>query len=317
LPPYAKKNPEYDGMAYREIADLNERRYSDGEEVELNERTSHNKYFGSITKFFNWAKDNHMIDRHPAEGIRFPGEATTKRRAFTNDEIGKLFHAAYRPLVNTWLPLLCCFQGFRPKEAAQLDAVDVLEYEGHWCISIMDSKPFTTNGKGEKDKTVKTKQSRRTVPVHRRLVDLGFLDFAQQRQKDGHDKLFNVLRWKSNGAPNYYESIRDQLTAMVKDVGIYREQEVVIYSCRHSWTDATRQIQMPIHITETLGGWGSSGSAEKGYGKKVDGRVERVPMGVLKEWLDQIDHPGLFQAAPPAGWRQEEYERVGKNGNGA
>jgi integrase len=82
-----------------------------------------------------------------------------------------------------WIPLLALYAGLRLEEACQLHADDVREIEGITCICV---EP----GVG---KTVKSRASRRQIPVHSELVKRGFLDHVAAHRGGRHARLFPEL----------------------------------------------------------------------------------------------------------------------------
>jgi integrase len=67
-----------------------------------------------------------------------------------------------------WLPLLALFTGARLNELSQLTASDIGQHDGVDTISILD----------EDTKRLKNESSRRIVPIHAKLIELGFLDYV-------------------------------------------------------------------------------------------------------------------------------------------
>lgn len=299
LPKGAHKLHEKEGLAYREIATQTRLAIEDGEDVALNTLSTVNKYLGAITTLFNHAQANTWITEHPALQIRIPSREQSRRRALEPDELAKLFHSEYVPRTNTWIPLLLLYHGARTNEIAQLDVADVIQRPGGlWCLSLAEDGL-------DQGKSLKTEASRRIIPIHHRVRELGFLDFVERRRSHGAHKLFNVGR----GAVSFWETVRDDVTALFKATGVYKEGEVVPYSIRHTWTHAARAIDLPDAVQDAIGGWSQGGSAKAGYGRKRNGKVIRYEPETLVDYVNQISFPGLFMAAAPAGWSMEDYER--------
>ncbi|MGE5504321.1 MAG: DUF6538 domain-containing protein [Actinomycetota bacterium] len=300
LPRYAKQRPEFKELGYRQIAELTRERVADGDtSVELVKRSAVNKYLMGVTTLFTFAMTNQLIVSHPAKDITFLGVAQSEKRAFTLAELQRLFHRGYRVGPLNWIPLVCLFQCLRPNEAAQLDVEDVARNDaGTWCLYISVARPFTSNGKQvSDDKTLKTAFSRRTIPLHRRLIELGFLDYVDERRKATRPKLFDVARYGQS--PYYYDSVRKPLAELLQAAGVRNHGETSMHSFRHTAADAIRATGAPQQIREAIGGWSLSGSAEIGYG-----HADAFSPEALKAWLDRIDFPGLFTKDPPQGWAQ-------------
>jgi integrase len=83
-----------------------------------------------------------------------------------------------------WLPLIGYFTGARTNEIAQLDTADVREIDGHPCFDFCPDDPKTPEAK-----RVKTEEARQ-VPIHPRLIELGFLKYVEAQRKAKQKKLF-------------------------------------------------------------------------------------------------------------------------------
>jgi integrase len=102
--------------------------------------------------------------------------AENSYRAFTDNELGKVFEPAsfLREATSPhlyWLPLLSCLSGGRLNELAQLLTNDVRQHDGVWVLHI--------NGDGHPKKRVKTDSGNRMIPLHPKLIELGFLDYVE------------------------------------------------------------------------------------------------------------------------------------------
>ncbi|MBR9973909.1 hypothetical protein [Magnetospirillum sulfuroxidans] len=73
------------------------------------------------------------------------------------------------------MPVVALYSSMRPTEVAQLDVDDVGKIDGVWVFDLNEV---------EGDKRLKNRASVRRIPVHRRLIDLGFLDYHAKRKVD-------------------------------------------------------------------------------------------------------------------------------------
>ena len=71
--------------------------------------------------------------------------------------------------------------GARLNEIAQIHFADIREVDGLWCFDLNDD---------DDTKKLKTDASRRLVPMHSRLIELGMLDYVQTLRASGAQKLF-------------------------------------------------------------------------------------------------------------------------------
>lgn len=83
-----------------------------------------------------------------------------------------------------WLPLIGYFTGARTNEIAQLDTADIRDVDGYPCFDFCPDNP-----KAFEAKRVKTEEARQ-VPIHPRLIELGFLDYVNSQHQAKQKKLF-------------------------------------------------------------------------------------------------------------------------------
>jgi integrase len=93
-----------------------------------------------------------------------------------------------------WVPLISLFSGARLGEIVQLRIADVLEEQSILHFALLDE---------EEDQRLKNENSRRRIPVHPKLIELGFRDLLWQRRERGEVRLFPDLPMGEDG---YYSS---------------------------------------------------------------------------------------------------------------
>ncbi|MCS8504519.1 site-specific integrase [Pseudomonas aeruginosa] len=82
-----------------------------------------------------------------------------------------------------WLPLIGYFTGARTNEIAQLDTADIREIDGYPCFDFCSDNP-----KAFEAKRIKTNEDRQ-IPIHPRLIELGFLDYVEDQRRAKQKKL--------------------------------------------------------------------------------------------------------------------------------
>lgn len=219
-----------------------------------------------------------------------------KRRPFGLDQIAAFFMSEfYQECVTSgrepfrhdkthwrfWLPLLCLFMGFRPNEVCQLDAADIKRTpNGVWFIDAVETDD-DDNSLGSK-KTLKTKASRRRVPLHPEILALGFLSFVRSQQTVG-GRLFPQLKPNKYGNSAWYALKRFNEVFLPK--AIKMEERQSFYSLRHSFRDALRRAKADHDTMQALG-WSQDKLVSDDYG-------ERSNPDVLAEFMPSIAFPGL------------------------
>lgn len=84
-----------------------------------------------------------------------------------------------------WMPLVGYFTGARTNEIAQLDTADIKEVGEHPCFDFCADDP-----KAPEAKRIKTDEDRQ-VPIHPRLIELGFLEYVDSQRRANQKKLFS------------------------------------------------------------------------------------------------------------------------------
>lgn len=136
--------------------------------------------------------------------LRIPPRADnvgTVREDFNIDEIKRIFEDTYmrEPRYNTpyqyWMPVIGLFSGARLNEIAQLTTRDIIDMGA----GIMAFN-FTDEPEGTATKSLKTRASRRVVPVHSKLIALGFLAYVESVRKNfGGGNLFQLKAAEGDG----------------------------------------------------------------------------------------------------------------------
>ena len=112
-------------------------------------------------------------------------------RPFTPEELAVLFDPKHfqawaKKYPHRWFGvLLVLFSGARVTEIGQLEVSDIEEVVGVWGFVVKPSRA--------KGKKVKTKQSKRFVPIAQPVLDAGFLTYLAEAKAAGHTRLFPNL----------------------------------------------------------------------------------------------------------------------------
>lgn len=259
----AKSLPEFRDLKYQEIAAILDARREDDESVQTLKASVANKYLNHITALFRYAVVETYLTRTPAEDLTVPA-SESRRTSFTPSQLQALFTPEYRLDGLNWLPLLSLYQGCRANELAQLDVADLVQQSGHWCLRITDESHLP-NGQVS-DKTLKTAASKRVIPLHRRVVDLGFVEYVHQRERDGFRKVFAVTKYNDG---NYWDSVRDEIYDLLDRAGV-RTDTTTYHSFRHTWNVAMIEAQANEIARKRLGGWTlPAHPADKTYARSI------------------------------------------------
>jgi hypothetical protein len=277
-----------------------------GDVQRLNSKTLEN-YFNNIVAVLNFAVEKRLILHNPATGrwLRqtFKTEGRTRKALFTVEELNQLFRAPLYtgckddergyaiPGPNKlrrgrfWVALLSLFHGLRLNEAAQLYTEDVRETGGIHYFAIREERDD-----GSKcDKRLKTKQSKRDVPIHPELIRIGFLDFVAARQKDHTSpRLFPEL---SAGSTGYFSNAFSKWFGRFVESALGRSTDATFHSFRHQFRDATRAARLSVESVARLAGWESGDPNQHRQIFNYGGGPELLRM--LAEDIAKVEYPGL------------------------
>ncbi|WP_114292563.1 hypothetical protein [Pseudosulfitobacter sp. DSM 107133] len=96
-----------------------------------------------------------------------------------------------------WIPLILAYTGARRAEVAGLLTDDISKIDGISVITIQSNKFRGVKGE-HKDATEDEKLSR-VIPIHRHLIDLGILEYANAKKREGSSLLFPDVVPKPRG----------------------------------------------------------------------------------------------------------------------
>jgi integrase len=270
-----------------------------GDGQRLSPKTLHHHYI-QISALFNLAVDEKMLKESPANSrfLRKSIEgnvAKAPREQFTIDELNRLFRTeAFMGEQPTellekgghfWVPILALFHGMRCNEACQLYTEDVKSCEGITFIAIREEREDGTRCV----KKLKTKQSRRDVPLHPELEKLGFLRFVEERQKNAAcPRLFPEL---TPGHKGYFSDAFSKWFARYVKNALGEQCRATMHSFRHQFRDATRAARLPAETVARLAGW-EDGESPMSRQISQYGRGPEY-LRILAEDIAKVNYPGL------------------------
>lgn len=300
LPPRAKNvrvNPQYTSMTYAQIAAQVKALRKAGKRIEVVNGITRNKYLRNIGTLFGYAFTENLIDTNPAQGLTvwFEEDGDDEgKAAFTLDELRLLFPKSYPLTGNGFMPLCALYGSLRPTEVAQLDVADIVLVDDVWCFDITDITKGMEGPERRKYKKVKNTTSIRKVPIHRRLLELGFLDHVERRRKAGHRKVFEVTRiggW-------YFASVYDEFRQWMQAAGVKAVEGAdgkTFHCFRHNWNTGMIAARTNDNLRKVMGGWT--------LGKGVDVRTylstNNLDMRDLKVEIDKLEFTILIDETGP------------------
>jgi integrase len=241
--------------------------------------TTANKHLGRMSSMLRWAEREDFITRNPAAGLKVAKpqtDARDARRPFSIDQLQLIVTALPDRTSGGrfWIPVICMFTGLRMGEACQLRTDDIETEHG---IPVLQVRPDQDAGT-----RLKTRHSRRTVPIHPELIRIGLLDHVQAMRAGGHDQLFPELRRDRRGS--YSGHFQRWANRFLDRAGAKGERQS-FHSLRHTFTDALRRAGATGEMIDGLCGW-SRGNMRDRYGSGPW-------ITMLAEVMQRVSYPGL------------------------
>lgn len=226
-----------------------------------------NKHVGGIGGLLRYCLDIGIVTSNCATGLKISDKRRVdeERSTYSIDDLRSIaVNLPYNPTKpeRYWIPLIACYSGMRLNEICQLYVDDVKQVEGTWCFSI----------NGAKDKRLKNAGSERVVPIHPKLMDLGFIRYHASVKNALVPRLWMNLTWTevngySNSFGNWYQRFnREHVTD---------DPKKVFHSFRHLVADTLKQAGGQDSLIAELLGHSHGGHAMtmSRYGKRYQPRV--------------------------------------------
>lgn len=284
---YPKNRHRIRAMRYQPLSKI----ISDGKYEPINARTA-KKFFELARAVIRFAHDQGLLSENIAAGLAFStkGAEAPRKRTYSPGQIEKLLHGPAFTLAQPprwrlddykfWLPLMGLFTGARLSELCQLQLQDIRQELGVWIISINQSGA----------KQLKTSSSERIVPLHKAILEAGFLELHQQRMKaaqgDPSAPLFENLRVYGDLSPGHvasrwYLGPGQGKTSYLGLCGL-GEEGLTFHGLRHSFINQFRRQKLDMLIGKALVGHVDK-STTGDYG-------DCYPADVLKAEIDRINY---------------------------
>lgn len=251
------------------------------------------KYFQNLRAFLNWCVEEEYLTGMPGAKLKLAGlskaEAQEARYPFSPAQLEAIFQspqftghksagrrAEPGDMVirdgRFWVPLVGLYSGLRLGEIVQLLVTDIKEYEGIPYFAI-------ERNEGE-DKQLKTASSRRDVPVHPLLIELGLLQHVEtQRTANPKGRIFPDIEPGSDGyySHNFSKAFSRYLNAIK-----VKTRKTSFHSFRHNFKDALVMGGVEESRRRALMGHSDDG-VHGSYGSKL-------PIPVLFEAIQKVEY---------------------------
>jgi integrase len=234
----------------------------------LDARTVNDKYLARLHAFLNWAVRSDIIPDNPAAGIKVETVKVSEppRVNFSPDDLTRLFGDHFAPKgswhEHEWAMVLSLFGGMRASELAQVKLNSVRTERSILVIAI--------------EEETKNIGSQRLVPVHSKVLALGFEKYVANLRKKKETHLFPM--WYRQGMDAKAKAPKETATldhyfprflprrfnvTYLSRVGIVDDRKSW-HSFRHTFKSGLRMAGVPKDMRDALAGH-SDNSAGAGY----------------------------------------------------
>ncbi|WP_418133103.1 DUF6538 domain-containing protein [Variovorax sp. 375MFSha3.1] len=222
------------------------------------------------------------IPRHPWKSLDIKTRTENPRRPWTDEELKVLFasplHTTYAlPKARNggreaayWIPLLGLYTGARLGELCQLRTVDVQKIGDIHVLVVTDD--------GESQR-VKTQAGRRSVPIHRELIRLGFLRYVEGVRAASSESLWPSLPIRAGKPSDFFGR---WFLAHRKPLGL----EPSFHYFRHTVRPLMRRAGFSESTQDKITGHETKGS----IGSTV---YDHWTLKELQEAIEAIQYPAL------------------------
>ncbi len=181
-------------------------------------------------------KDLHVLEKSPTEGLSLDTKDNRFASLGDSEVVKVIERSSKKPEWFRWFLLLAVYSGARRSELSRLRSGDfkVCHDTGRHYFVIHYGK---------------TDAARRQVPVHRRLVEEGFLEWVRERDGD----LFPVAHTNPNRVTDMFSSLLD---VKVNDLG----ERIVFHSLRHTFITKARSAGVEAVLVQQVVGHEKTGA---------------------------------------------------------
>ena len=268
LPPRRKTDGRFKNKSIKEIVQMDVQNTIDTRTI--------NTLIQRCSSWLNWViRKGYYEDRNIFHGKSIPskkGKNDITRQPYNEEQLKLIFSKNYlNKTLNSvspcryvfyWVGILGLFHGTRLQETTQLHINDIYPLNKIWVIDINDNT---------KDKKIKTTNSKRIIPLHQTLIDLGFLEYLKIIEQKGKERVFHEL---TLGRDGYTKNPSKFFNDYLRELGIKSvTKKYDFHSLRHTCNNSLIQNDVIEEHRNDYLGWVQFGMSKKVYGKPFDPKI--------------------------------------------
>ncbi|MDD8059235.1 tyrosine-type recombinase/integrase [Shewanella metallivivens] len=247
---------------------------------------SNKDYLAAVSQFFKWCKLMRYTSANPFDEVKLskPGNQAGHDLARQRWQPEQLKHVLQsQDFIDKhpdfkWITLLMLYHGLRPSEACQLHSNDITTIDGTTVIHV------TNEGMSQQ---LKTAQSKRTVPLHQKLIEFGFIDFVQtitdRTSKTSQLTSSPLFHYQPSSDGVWSHKFCREFGKLLDQLHFIAGKRPTAYSFRHTFIDELKQLQIEESMVAQIVGHVYHNITYGRYGKQYDVKT-------LKPVVDKVSY---------------------------
>lgn len=225
--------------------------------------STYNHYVRNLSSVFEFAITEGYVMHNPFKKMFITRKIkkSSLRDTLTPDEIKLIFKATEksRKAYQYWLPRIALYSGCRLNEICQLYVEDIQTVDSIPCIHVQATRT---------DQRIKSPSSERLIPIHSKLICLGFLEYIDSLKRSG--RLFPELNYSDRAG---YSSMPSRWFLDLRKKVNLTEEGKSFHSFRHTVADILKGKDYSEALVSGLLGHSNSSITYNRYGKDYKPRI--------------------------------------------
>jgi integrase len=263
------------------------------------------KYLSAVRGLFQYLVVERVLKDNPVNFVKVEGNerdeewrlAVEKRLPFTHDQLRQITAKSQRKsrgTVDFWWAKILPFTGLRLAEFIQLNVADIRQHHGRWCIDLLhtpDGDPVNAERRKQLNNAVKTLAGYRVIPLHKRALDSGFLDFVEERKRRSGELAPLFITEKPDRFGQYGKNASRRLNTAINDV--IDDPRYVVHSTRHYFSARCKEVDMPTELRNYFIGHEEDDEGNDAKPIRRSQHVGKIYGGAIPEpsqlaWIDKL-----------------------------
>lgn len=238
-------------------------------------------YKSACSQMFTYGKAMEYCNSNPLENAKLRNSKPKTRNIWQKHELTKLFSSdnftkhTYKNEDDFWIPLILLHTGARPSEVCQLRCSDIKYIDSVACFNFVENDDELGDAQ-----RLKTPNAHRIIPIHRKLIELGFLCYLDGRQSNGNIQLFTASAIGINS--EWSKAYEQRFNRYISNLGFAAGNRPTSYSFRHTFITALKTNGILEYLISELAGHSTKSFTLDQYGKNT-------PAKILKNAIETID----------------------------